>query len=59
MHYRNVNFIQAGCFKDAGIWEKRKGLNPSISGWVVEGKISDYGDVSQFKPELFNFDKGK
>jgi hypothetical protein len=47
------------CFKDAGIWEKRKGLNPSISGWVVEGKISEYGDVSQFKPELFNFDKGK
>ena len=55
MHYRNVHFLQTGCFKDAGIWEKRKGLNPTIGGWLVEGKISDYGDVTQFKPELFTF----
>lgn len=55
MHYRNVHFVQAPCFKGAGIWEKRKGLNPTIGGWLIEGKISDYGTIDQFKPELFRF----
>lgn len=59
MHYRNVHFVQAPAFKDAGIWEKRLGLNPTIGGWIVEGRISDYGNVDRFKPELFTFDTKK
>jgi len=55
MHYRNVHFLQVPCFKGAGRWEKTMGLNPTIGGWVVEGKISDQGRVDQFKPELFRF----
>ena len=59
MHYRNVNFIQAPCFKDAGIFEKRLGLNPTIGAWIIEGKISDQGNISKFKPELITFDQKK
>lgn len=59
MHYRNVHFMQAPAFKDAGIWEKRLGLNPTIGGWIVEGHITDYGDVDRFKPELFTFDNSR
>lgn len=55
MHYRNVHFVQAPCFKGAGIWEKRLGLNPTIGGWLVEGKISENGRIDRFKPELFRF----
>ena len=51
MKYRNVHFLQAPCFKDAGTWEKRKGLNPTIGGWMVEATI-DTGQISKFKPEL-------
>lgn len=56
MHYRNVNFIQAACFKDAGLFEKRLGLNPTIGGWMVDATISPNSDtISRFKPELFRF----
>ena len=54
MHYRGIHFLQTPCFKGQGNWEKRKGLNPTIGGWLVEGQI--VGDrISQFKPELFTF----
>jgi len=57
MYYRNVHFIQAPCFKDAGIYEKRKGLNPSIGGWIVDATISPHSDrIERFTPELFTFD---
>ena len=54
MHYKDVHFLQAPCFKGQGLWEKRLGLNPTIGGWLVEGAIKD-GVVSQFKPELHTF----
>lgn len=52
MHYRNVHCLQAPSMKDAGIWEKRLGLNSTVGGWLVDGKISDQGNLSRFKPEL-------
>ena len=59
MHYRNVHFIQAPCFKDAGVWEKRLGLNPTVGGWIVEGKIGDEGKIQRFRSELFEFMKSR
>ena len=60
MHYRGIDFIQAGCFKDAGIWERRLGLNPVIGGWIVEGKMTDdSSEIERFNPHLFTFDKAR
>lgn len=52
MHYRNVHFLQVPSLKDAGLWEKRKGMNSVVGGWLVEGKISSQGNLARFKPEL-------
>jgi len=54
MNYRDINFLQVPCFKDQSLWEARKGLNPTIGGWLVEGVIND-GRITKFKPELFTF----
>jgi predicted phosphodiesterase len=51
MHYRDVHFLQAGCFKDAGIWERRLGLNPDVAGWLVQVTMSD-GFMESFSPRL-------
>lgn len=54
MHYRGIDFIQVPCFKDAGYFEKRLGLNPTIGAWIVDGQTN--GEVVQnFKPDLFTF----
>lgn len=58
MHYRGIEFIQAPCFKDQGLWEKSLGLNPTIGGWIVDGHISG-GNVDKFKPNLFTFNGRK
>lgn len=56
MHYRGIDFIQAPAFKDQGLWEKRKGLNPTIGGWIVTGKMSDdLHNIETIKPDLFTF----
>ena len=55
MYYRNIHFLQAPCTKDAGIYEKRKGINPTIGGWLVEATISTNGEVNRFRPELMSF----
>jgi len=56
MHYRDIDFLQAGSFKDQGIFEKRLGLNPTIGGWIVDARISSQGGkVERFRPELFTF----
>jgi predicted phosphodiesterase len=54
MNYRDINFLQVPCFKGQGLWEARKGLNPTIGGWIVEGKIDD-GTVTEFNPTLFKY----
>ena len=58
MHYRNIDFLQVPCFKDAGAWEKRLGLNPTVGAWEVDVRISD-GDeghrIEQFTPELHTY----
>lgn len=54
MYYRNIHFFQVPCFKDAGLWEKRLGLNPTIGGWMVEATIGD-GQIKKMKPELYTF----
>lgn len=54
MNYRNINFLQVPCFKGQGLWEKRKGLSPTIGGWLVDGKIEG-NKITQFKPELFTY----
>lgn len=54
MHYRGIDFLQTPCFKDAGLWEKRKGLNPTIGAWIIDGK-SNGTEIQNFKPDLFTF----
>ena len=54
MHYRGIDFVQVPCFKEAGYFEKRLGLNPTIGAWIIDGKTN--GEVIQnFKPDLFTF----
>jgi predicted phosphodiesterase len=55
MHYRGIDFLQVPCFKDAGYFEKRLGLNPTIGAWVIEGKTNGE-KIQDFKPDLFTFD---
>lgn len=56
MHYRNINFLQAPCFKNSGLWEKSKGLNPTLGCWTVEATLtSDLEKVQTFKPQLLKF----
>jgi len=58
MHYRGIQFLQAPCFKHGGLWEKSKGLNPTIGCWVVEATLSsDLEQLQSFKPNLFKFGK--
>lgn len=54
MHYRNLNFLQAPSFKDAGQFEKRLGLHSTIGGWIVDATVGDKG-ITSFKPELFTY----
>lgn len=54
MRYRDIHFLQAPCFKDAGLFEKRLGLNPTIGGWLVDATVTS-GRIQSFKPELFTF----
>lgn len=54
MHYRGMDFVQVPCFKGAGNFEKRLGMNPTIGGWVIDGKTN--GEVVyQFDPQLHSF----
>lgn len=58
MHYRGIEFLQAPCFKDAGVWEKRKGLNPTIGAWLVDARLDgDLRKIETFKPNLMNFEE--
>jgi hypothetical protein len=60
MHYRGIDFIQAPCFKDAGLFEKRVGLNPTIGAWVVDAKLTDDKEsIRSFKPNLFQFNESE
>lgn len=54
MYYRGIHFLQAPCFKTQGLWEKRLGLNPTVGGWIVDGRIKN-GKITEFKPTLYTF----
>ena len=54
MNYRGIDFLQVPCFKDAGYFEKRLGLNPTIGAWIIEGKTNGE-TIQNFKPDLFTF----
>ena len=54
MNYRGIEFLQVPCFKDAGYFEKRLGLNPTIGAWIIEGKTNGE-TIQNFKPDLFTF----
>lgn len=54
MNYRGIEFLQVPCFKDAGYFEKRLGLNPTIGAWIIEGKTNGE-TIQDFKPDLFTF----
>jgi len=57
MHYRGIEFLQAPCFKDAGLWEKRLGMNPTIGAWMVDAVLSDDTQfINSFQPHLFHFE---
>jgi len=56
MYYRGIHFLQTPCFKDIGIYEKRKGLNPTIGFWVVTVKLNDnLNRIASFSPKLYAF----
>lgn len=53
MHYRGIQFLQAPCFKEAGLFEKRLGLSPTLGGWLVSAEVSNHGGhINSFKPTL-------
>lgn len=54
MRYRGIDFIQVPCFKDAGMFEHRLGMNPTIGGWIVAGKTNGE-TVYQIDPRLYTF----
>lgn len=54
MHYRGIDFLQVPCFKAAGAWEHRMGLNPTIGGWIVSAK-SNGETLNSFNPRLVTF----
>jgi predicted phosphodiesterase len=54
MRYRGLDFIQVPCFKDAGAFEHRLGLNPTIGGWIVDAK-SNGETIYQMDPRLYTF----
>lgn len=54
MRYRGLDFIQVPCFKDAGAFEHRLGLNPTIGGWVIAGKHNGE-TIYQMNPKLYTF----
>ena len=54
MMYRNIHFVQCGCFERQTLWLKRAGLQPSCSFWIIECHVKD-GSVNRFRPELVTF----
>lgn len=54
MMYRNIHFLQAGCFERQTLWLKAGGLQPSCSAWLVTCR-AESGSVIRFQPELIKF----
>ena len=52
---RNIHTLTCGCFQGQTSYLKRKGIQPSIGGWLVELTIADDGSVTRFKPEFVKF----
>jgi len=52
--YRNVHVLQAGAFEGQTKLILRKGINPSIGGYIVEVKLSNdsHKSIIGFKPEF-------
>jgi len=56
MQYRDVQFLQAPCLKETGLWERSKGLHTTLGCWLVEAVLTDdLSSLAKFKPELFRF----
>lgn len=55
MFYRGIHFLQIPCTKEAGLWEKRLGINPVMGGWIIEAHLNSDEKIERFKPELFKF----
>ena len=50
MNYRNINFLQTGCFEYQTLFLKALGLMPSCSCWLVTARVN--GDsIVRFQPE--------
>lgn len=52
--YRNIYVIQAGAFEGQTILILRKGINPTIGGWIVEVELSNdcHKSITSFKPDF-------
>lgn len=46
--------IMAGCFEGQTTYEKRKGLNPQIGGWIVQANMKD-GEINRIQQEWIEF----
>lgn len=54
MDYRNVYFLQVGCFERQSMWLKALGLMPSCSAWLVTCRVVG-GSIVRFQPELLKW----
>ncbi len=52
--YRNIYVVQAGAFEGQTMLILRKGINPTIGGWIIEIQLSDdkHKSIISFKPDF-------
>lgn len=47
--YRNVHAIQTGCFQAQTPFERGKGIDIQMGGWIIEATVNDDGTIRRFK----------
>lgn len=54
-YYRNVHCVQLGCTQDQTTFMRKKKIQASIGGWILEAHIGEDGSVTRFKAEWITF----
>lgn len=53
--YRDVHILQAGCTQSQTIFMRKKKIQASLGGWIIEIQQSKDGAINRFKPEWLSF----
>ena len=54
-HHRGVHVLHGGAWEHQSLYLKRKGINPSIGGWILTISTDNKGNVISFLPEFLKF----